>query len=108
MTAMSVGLTLIGLLIAGLLAWIGLTLSRRKAADASTVQVETSHLKASASQLEAVQLAAEAKSAAELVRRQAEEDAAVLRTLAEAAEQRGEEIRRSAEDRASEVRRDAE
>ncbi|MER7250077.1 ribonuclease Y [Kribbella sp. NPDC000426] len=96
MTAMSVGLALIGLLIAGLLAWIGLTLSRRKAADNSTAQ------------LEAAQLAAGAKSAAELVRRQAEEDAAVLRTRAEAAEQRSEEIRRSAEDRASEVRRDAE
>ncbi|MFC6156684.1 ribonuclease Y [Kribbella jiaozuonensis] len=96
MTATSIGLTLIGLLIAGLLAWIGLTLSRRKAADNSTAQ------------LEAAQLAAGAKSAAELVRRQAEEEAAVLRTRAEAAEQRSEEIRRSAEDRASEVRRDAE
>ncbi|MFD3399069.1 ribonuclease Y [Kribbella sp. NPDC058693] len=96
MTATSIGLTLIGLLIAGLLAWIGLTLSRRKAADNSTAQ------------LEAAQLAAGAKSAAELIRRQAEEEAAVLRTRAEAAEQRSEEIRRSAEDRASEVRRDAE
>ncbi|WP_328998959.1 ribonuclease Y [Kribbella sp. NBC_00709] len=100
MTAMSVGLTLIGLLIAGLLAWIGLTLSRRKAADNSTAH--------QAAQLEAAQLAASAKSAAELVRRQAEEEAAVLRTRAEAAEQRSEEIRRGAEDRASEVRRDAE
>ncbi|WUJ68953.1 ribonuclease Y [Kribbella soli] len=96
MTAMSVGLALIGLLIAGLLAWIGLTLTRRKATDNSTAQ------------LEAAQLTAGAKSAAELIRRQAEEEAAVLRTRAEAAEQRSEEIRRGAEDRASEVRRDAE
>jgi ribonuclease Y len=100
MTAMSVGLTLIGLLIAGLLAWIGLNLSRRKAAG-NSIQLE-------AAQLEAAQLTAGAKSAAELIRRQAEEEAAVLRTRAEAAEQRSEEIRRSAEDRASEVRRDAE
>jgi ribonuclease Y len=89
MTAMSVGLTLIGLLIAGLLAWIGLTLSRRKAVDTSTAQHEV-------------------EVAAEQVRRQAEDDAAVLRTRAEAAERRAEEVRRTAEDRASEVRRDAE
>ncbi|MFG1908148.1 ribonuclease Y [Kribbella sp. NPDC048928] len=89
MTAMSVGLALIGLLIAGLLAWIGLTLSRRKAAEASTAQHEV-------------------EAAAEQVRRQAEEDAAVLRSRAEAAERRAEEIRGNAEDRASEVRRDAE
>jgi ribonuclease Y len=86
---MSVGLALIGLLIAGLLAWIGLTLSRRKAAEASTAQHEV-------------------EAAAEQVRRQAEEDAAVLRSRAEAAERRAEEIRGNAEDRASEVRRDAE
>jgi ribonuclease Y len=111
MTAMSVGLALIGLLIAGLLAWIGLTLSRRKAVGISTSQQEASRLETAqleAAQLEAAQLTAGAKSAAELVRRQAEEDAAVLRTRAEAAEQRAEEIRRAAEDRASEVRRDAE
>ncbi|TCC37947.1 ribonuclease Y [Kribbella speibonae] len=121
MTAMSVGLALIGLLIAGLLAWIGLTLSRRKAVDATssqqqatqreTAQLEAAQLEAAhleAAQREAAQLQAGAKSAAELVRRQAEEDAAVLRTRAEAAEQRAEEIRRGAEDRASEVRRDAE
>ncbi|TDW93924.1 ribonuclease Y [Kribbella pratensis] len=110
MTAMSVGLALIGLLIAGLLAWIGLTLSRRKAVGISTSQQEASRLETAqleAAQLEAAQLTAGAKSAAELVRRQAEEDAAVLRTRAEAAEQRAEEIRRAAEDRASEVRRDA-
>ncbi|NUS00448.1 MAG: ribonuclease Y [Kribbellaceae bacterium] len=89
MTGMYVGLTLIGLLIAGLLAWIGLTLSRRKAVDTATVHHEV-------------------EAAAELVRRQAEEDAAVLRARAEAAERRAEEIRRTAEDRASEVRRDAE
>ncbi|MEU8226766.1 ribonuclease Y [Kribbella sp. NPDC048915] len=96
MTAMSVGLALIGLLIAGLLAWIGLNLSRRKAAD---TQLERE---------EAAQLVAGAEAAAERVHRQAEEDAAVLRTRAEAAERRAEEIRREAEDRASEVRRDAE
>ncbi|HWD82900.1 MAG TPA: ribonuclease Y [Kribbella sp.] len=89
MTAMYVGLTLIGLLIAGLLAWIGLTLSRRKAVDTATAYHEV-------------------EAAAEQLRRQAEEDAALLRTRAEAAEQRAEEIRRAAEDRASEVRRDAE
>ena len=88
MTATSVGLTLIGLLIAGLLAWIGFTLSRRKTADA-----------AANAKLEAATIAASAKSAAELVRRQAEEEAAVLRVRAEAAEQRAEEIRRGAEDR---------
>jgi ribonuclease Y len=106
MTAMSVGLALIGLLIAGLLAWIGLTLSRRKVTGNSTAQLEAAQLEAA--QREAAQLAAGAKAQAELVRRQAEEEAAVLRTRAEAAEQRSEEIRRSAEDRASEVRRDAE
>ncbi|GAA2791672.1 ribonuclease Y [Kribbella solani] len=89
MTAMYVGLALIGLLIAGLLAWIGLTLSRRKAAGTT------------AAQQDAVQRQAEQV-------RQTEEHAAVLRTRAEAAEQRAEEIRRGAEDRASEVRRDAE
>ena len=89
MTAMSVGLALIGLLIAGLLAWIGLTLSRRKAVDTARQEITQ-------------------REEADLVRRQAEEDAAVLRTRAEAAEQRAEEIRRAAEDRASEVRRDAE
>lgn len=111
MTAMTVGLALIGLLIAGLLAWIGLTLSRRKAVDVSTSQQEATQRESAqleAAQLEAAQVEAGAKSAAELVRRQAEEDAAVLRTRAEAAEQRAEEIRRAAEDRASEVRRDAE
>ncbi|MET9272623.1 ribonuclease Y [Kribbella sp. NPDC003557] len=96
MTAMSVGLALIGLLIAGLLAWIGLTLSRRKAVDTARQEVTQR------------EEAASAKVAADLVRRQAEEDAAVLRARAEAAEQRSEEIRRAAEDRASEVRRDAE
>ncbi len=97
MTAMSVGLALIGLLIAGLLAWIGLTLSRRKAVGISTSQQEATQRETAqleAAQLEAAQLEAGAKSAAELVRRQAEEDAAVLRTRAEAAEQRAEEIRR--------------
>jgi ribonuclease Y len=93
---MSVGLALIGLLIAGLLTWIGLTLSRRKAVD--TARQELTQREEAAS----------AQVAADLVRRQAEEDAAVLRTRAEAAEQRAEEIRRAAEDRASEVRRDAE
>jgi ribonuclease Y len=97
---MSVGLALIGLLIAGLLTWIGLTLSRRKATETSAAETSA--------QLEAAQIAAVAKSAAELVHRQAEEDAALLRARAEQAEQRAEEIRRSAEDRASEVRRDAE
>ncbi|WP_327634058.1 ribonuclease Y [Kribbella sp. NBC_00482] len=110
MTAMSVGLALIGLLIAGLLAWIGLTLSRRKAVDLSTSQQEATQRESAqleAAQLEAAQLQEGAKSAADLVRRQAEEDAAVLRTRAELAEQRAEEVRRAAEDRASEVRRDA-
>jgi ribonuclease Y len=97
MTATSVGLSLIGLLIAGLLAWIGFTLSRRKAAESSA-----------AADLQAATIAAGAKSAAESVRRQAEEEAAVLRVRAEAAEQRAEEIRRGAEDRAIEVRREAE
>jgi ribonucrease Y len=97
MTATSVGLSLIGLLIAGLLAWIGFTLSRRKAAEGSA-----------AAELEAATITAGAKSAAESVRRQAEEEAAVLRVRAEAAEQRAEEIRRGAEDRATEVRREAE
>jgi ribonuclease Y len=99
-TATSLGLTLIGLLIAGLLAWIGFTLSRRKAADSSAA--------AASAQLEAAHIAAGAKSAAELVRRQAEEEAAVLRVRAESAEQRAEEIRRAAEDRSLEVRREAE
>ena len=99
-TATSLGLTLIGLLIAGLLAWIGFTLSRRKAADSSAA--------AASAQLEAAHVAAGAKSAAELVRRQAEEEAAVLRVRAESAEQRAEEIRRAAEDRSLEVRREAE
>ncbi|WP_427894347.1 ribonuclease Y [Kribbella sp. GL6] len=89
MTAMSVGLALIGLLIAGLLAWIGLTLSRRKAVDTAAAHHEV-------------------EAAAEQVRRQAEEDAAVLRSRAETAERRAEDVRRTAEDRASEVRRDAE
>jgi ribonucrease Y len=97
MTATSVGLSLIGMLIAGLLAWIGFTLSRRKAAEGSA-----------AAELEAATIAAGAKSAAESVRRHAEEEAAVLRVRAEAAEQRAEEIRRSAEDRATEVRRESE
>jgi len=97
MTATSVGLSLIGLLIAGLLAWIGFTLSRRKAAEGTA-----------AAELQAATIAAGAKSAAESVRRQAEEEAAVLRVRAEAAEQRAEEIRRAAEDRATEVRREAE
>jgi ribonucrease Y len=97
MTATSVGLSLIGLLIAGLLAWIGFTLSRRKAAEGMA-----------AAELEAATIAAGAKSAAESLRRQAEEEAAVLRVRAEAAEQRAEEIRRGAEDRAIEVRREAE
>ncbi len=96
--ATSVGLTLTGLLIAGLLAWIGFTLSRRKATDTSAADAK----------LEAATVTAAAKSAADLVRRQAEEEAAVLRVRAEAAEQRAEEIRRAAEDRASEVRREAE
>ncbi|TCO23418.1 ribonuclease Y [Kribbella steppae] len=97
MTATSVGLSLIGLLIAGLLAWIGFTLSRRKAAEGTA-----------AAELQAATITAGAKSAAESVRRQAEEEAAVLRVRAEAAEQRAEEIRRAAEDRATEVRREAE
>jgi ribonucrease Y len=96
--ATSVGLTLIGVLIAGLLAWIGFTLSRRKATDSSAAEAK----------LQATTITATAKSAAELVRRQAEEEAAVLRVRAEATEQRAEEIRRAAEDRASEVRREAE
>ena len=103
-TAASVGLVLIGFLIVGLLAWIGLTLSRRKGADASAA---VSAAEANA-KLEAATITAGAKSAAELVKRQAEEDAAVLRVRAEAAEQRAEEIRRDAEERASEVRREAE
>ncbi|GAA3150296.1 ribonuclease Y [Kribbella aluminosa] len=89
MTAMSVGLALIGLLIAGLLAWIGITLSRRKAVETATAHHEV-------------------EAAAEQVRRQAEEEAAVLRSRAATAEHRAEEVRRTAEDRASEVRRDAE
>jgi ribonucrease Y len=96
--ATSVGLTLIGVLIAGLLGWIGFTLSRRKATDSSAAEAK----------LQATTITATAKSAAELVRRQAEEEAAVLRVRAEATEQRAEEIRRAAEDRASEVRREAE
>ncbi|MEV5962381.1 Rnase Y domain-containing protein, partial [Kribbella sp. NPDC051952] len=99
MTPTSLGLTLIGLLIAGLLGWIGFTLSRRKAADTSTA--------AANAQLEAAHIAAGAKTAADSLRRQAEEEAAVLRVRAETAEQRAEEVRRAAEDRASEVRREA-
>jgi ribonuclease Y len=102
--AVSVGLVLIGLLITGLLAWIGFTLSRRKVADASAAAGAA----AANAKLEAATITAGAKSAAELVRRQAEEEAAVLRVRAEAAEQRAEEIRRAAEDRASELRREAE
>jgi ribonucrease Y len=101
-SATSLGLTLIGLLIAGLLAWIGFTLSRRKA-DTTAADAAVAN-----AQLEAAQLIAGAKSAAELVRRQAEDEAALLRVRAEAAEQRAEEVRRAAEDRASEVRREAE
>jgi ribonuclease Y len=102
--AASVGLVLIGLLIVGLLAWIGLTLSRRKEADASAAL----NAAEATAKLEAATITAGAKAAAESVRRQAEEEAAVLRVRAEAAEQRAEEIRRGAEDRASEVRREAE
>ncbi len=103
-TAASVGLVLIGLLIVGLLAWIGLTLSRRKVADASAASAAAE----ANAKLEAATITASAKSAAERVTRQAEEAAAVLRVRAEAAEQRAEEIRRDAEGRASEVRREAE
>ncbi|GAA0616165.1 ribonuclease Y [Kribbella sandramycini] len=99
-TAVSAGLTLIGLLIAALLAWIGFTLSRRKAADNTAA--------AANARLEAATITSGAKSQAELIKRQAEEEAAVLRVRAETSEQRAEEIRRAAEDRASEVRRDAE
>ncbi|HEY0471783.1 MAG TPA: ribonuclease Y [Kribbella sp.] len=102
--AVSVGLVLIGILITGLLAWIGFTLSRRKGSDASAA---ASAAEANA-KLEAATITVGAKSAAELIRRQAEEEAAVLRVRAEAAEQRAEEIRRAAEDRASELRREAE
>ncbi|MET7282452.1 ribonuclease Y [Kribbella sp. NPDC005582] len=99
-TGTTIGLTVVGLVIAGLLAWIGFTLSRRKAADNSAALANA--------QLEASTITAGAKSQAELIKRQAEEEAAVLRVRAEVAEQRAEEIRRAAEDRASEVRRDAE
>jgi ribonuclease Y len=100
-----IGLALIGLLIAGLLAWIGLTLSRRKLADATANATAAAQAKA---KLAAVTAAAEAGAAAELVRRQAAEEVAALKARAEAAERRAEEIRRGAEDRASELRRDAE
>ncbi|TCN43154.1 ribonuclease Y [Kribbella orskensis] len=103
-TAASVGLVLIGLLIVGLLAWIGFTLSRRKVADATAAATAAE----ANARLEAATITSGAKSAAELVRRQAEEEAAVLRVRAEAAEQRAEEIRRGAEERASEARREAE
>jgi ribonuclease Y len=102
-TAAPIGLVLIGLLIAALLAWIGFTLSRRKLADATATAAAQAKAK-----LAAVTAAAEAGAAAELVRRQAAEEVAALKVRAEAAEQRAEEIRRGAEDRASELRRDAE
>ncbi|WBQ02467.1 ribonuclease Y [Kribbella sp. CA-293567] len=103
-TAASVGLVLIGLLIVGLLGWIGLTLSRRKVAD-----VSAAHTAAEANaKLEAATITAEARSAADRVTRQAEEAAAVLRVRAETAEQRAEEIRRGSETRAEELRRESE
>ncbi|TDD48467.1 ribonuclease Y [Kribbella antibiotica] len=98
--ASSAGLTVIGVVIVGLLGWIGFTLSRRKAADNTAALANA--------QLEASTITSGAKSQAELIKRQAEEEAAVLRVRAETSEQRAEEIRRAAEDRASEVRRDAE
>ena len=103
LTAASVGPVLIGLLIVVLLAWIGLTLSRRKSADLSSAAIAAE----ANAKLEAANITADARSAAELVTRQAEEAAAVLRVRAEAAEQRAEEIRRDAETRATEVRREA-
>jgi ribonuclease Y len=104
-TGTHIGLVLIGLVIAGLLTWIGLTLSRRRLADATANATAAAQAKA---RLAAVTAAAEAGAAAELVRRQAAEEVAALKARAEAAERRAEEIRRSAEDRASELRRDAE
>ena len=102
-TAAPIWLVLIGLLIAGLLAWIGFTLSRRKLADATATAAAQAKAK-----LAAVTAAAEAGAAAELVRQRAAEEVAALKVRAEAAEQRAEEIRRGAEDRAAELRRDAE
>jgi ribonucrease Y len=78
------------LLIAGLLVWIGVTLSRRKVADATAAAQAEANAKATA--------------AAEVLRQQAESEAAALRARAETAEQRATEVRREAES----VRREAE
>lgn len=79
--ATSVGLAAIGLLIAGLLAWIGLTLSKRRTVESSQ--------------------------AADSLRRQAEAEAEVIRakaeSKAEAAELRASELRAKAEAKAQEV-----
>jgi ribonuclease Y len=99
--AASIGLVLIGVLIVGLLAWIGLTLSRRKVADVTaTVEAKAA--------LDAATARAEANAVAEQLRRQAEEEAAALRSRAEQAEERALEIRRAAEERAVDVRREVE
>jgi ribonuclease Y len=104
-SAASVVLVLIGLLIVGLLGWIGFSLSRRKGVDAATAA--TAALEANA-KLQAATAAAEAGVAADLLRRQAEEEVAALKARAEAAEQRADEVRRDTEERASKVRREAE
>jgi ribonuclease Y len=114
-TVTSVGLVLIGLLIVALLAWIGFTLSRRKAADVTAAVTAAATAAEANAKLEAAHAVAEAKSAGDRVRREAEEEAAALRNRAKDSEQQAdesrrlaEEQRRQAEDRASEIRREAE
>jgi ribonucrease Y len=93
-------LLIVGLLvIAGLLAWIGFNLQRRRLADATaTAQA--------AAQAEANAKLAEANAAAELLRRQAEAEVASLRSRAEAAEQHAVESRRESEIEAQSIRDD--
>jgi ribonucrease Y len=83
--ATSVGLAAIGLLIAGLLAWIGLTLSKRRTVESTA--------------------------AADSVRRQAEAEAEAIRakaeSKAEAAELRASELRAKAEAKADEFESEA-
>ena len=90
--ATSVGLAAIGLLIAGLLAWIGVTLSKRRTAENSAA-AESLRRQAEA---EADAIRARADSEAETIRARAE-------SKAEAAETRAAEIRTKAEARAQEA-----
>ncbi|TWD83610.1 ribonuclease Y [Kribbella amoyensis] len=110
-TAASIGLVLVGSLIAVLLAWIGLSLSRRKVADATAAATAAE----ANAKLEAATAISEAKSAGDRIRREAEDEATAVRARAKEAEQRAdesrrqaEEQRRQAEDRGSEIRREAE